>query len=286
MIAVNKKYLPRAAVMLKSLSMAVTEKITVYMFASSLSAEDTDNFAAKMKKFGIDVLRVDVKDKAFSDMPVKKFSVEMYYRLVAQFMLPDDVERILWLDADIVIINDISEFYHRDFDDKFMVVCRDMLCGSDKISDIKKRVGISDGAEYFNSGVLLLNLQKLRAETTMEHIIEVCDEKKDLVEYPDQDILNFLYQGKVKYANDRIYNCQTPCVPKETIKRERKNIAVLHYCGPVKPWEINGICTTAKYWWKCALGKIKGTIFFYSVGVCIIGVRKISRLFCKKTDNT
>lgn len=265
LISVNKKYLIGAAVMLKSLSIAVEENITVYLLTGSLSDEDVCDFTTKLNKIGVDVIYIYIYNIVFSDMPVMKFSKEMYYRLIAQYMLPDDMERILYLDADTVILKDISEFYHQSFDDKYMVACRDFAYESEQITELKNRVGILPEYDYFNSGVLLLNLKKLRADISMDFIMNVCKEKKNVIGNPDQDIFNFLYQGKIKYADENIFNYELRGY-RRIKKQDEKNIAILHYIA-WKPWGIDGVHWNARIWWKykCALegGKLKTPLIYY-----------------------
>lgn len=257
LISVNEKYLDKAETMLLSLHRCTRESIHVHLMTHSLSAASIENLDAFLKKNGMELSVVDVTNTALDTLPLgnRHFSIEMYYRLLAQFLLPKELDRVLWLDADIVVTKDLSEFYHRDFGGNLLCACRDKSDGNEELSSIKEKLGLPQSHMYFNSGVLLLNLRSLREQTSMEEIIAAATALSDRLTYPDQDILNFLYHGKVMYAPWEIYNYQVLYerqIPRDTAK----DIAVYHYVGETKPWDYHYVCpASAPYY---AIQRVRG----------------------------
>ena len=207
-------------------------------------------FTNFLKKHNMQIFILDVSKVQLDNLPlIDYFSIEMYYRILAQFILPENIERILWLDADIIVMDDISEFYNQSFEDNHYVVCPDSMHYKPWVLERKDELRLPAEYIYFNSGVMLMNLDKLRRTTSQEKITDISISLKDKLLYPDQDILNYIYHDNVKYCDWKRYNYQLVCmnkIPKEDIK----NIAILHYTGPNKPWDPWKFTSAAKYYWK------------------------------------
>lgn len=251
LISVDENYLKYVKSMIYSLRCCVKDDIKVFLFKNSLeknSLEDLRNFLKNKCKACLEI--IESPKGCFEGLPLgnQHFTIEMYYRLIAQFVLPSNIDRILWLDADIIVKKDITSFYYQQFDGKSMVVCPDINCNLKEIDELKCKIGLSKRHRYFNSGVLLLNLQKLREDTTIDGVLSICMDLRNKVEYPDQDILNYLYQNKVKYADELVYNFQT--FEGKVARKERKRIAIIHYVGQKKPWKYKFINNMSIYYWN------------------------------------
>ena len=248
LISVNTDFLEKAKTMLFSLREHNNVDITVYLLNHSLSHDNVESFSGYLDKVcQIKLIEIDVSRTDFDNMPLGElhFSIEMYYRILAQFLLPEDIGRILWL----IILKDISAFYNLEFDNKFYVVCADRSNDKQSVKQTKEKVGIDSKHVYFNSGVMLMNLNKLRNETFQNDIISTCQKKSHCLTYPDQDLLNYMFTGKVKYSDSSIYNYQVKnemVIPKDVLSK----IAILHYCGPWKPWIYTDIKRSSLPYWK------------------------------------
>lgn len=252
LLCVDSNYLDKACTMLFSLRLHTKEVATVYLMNHSLENNEIEEFRTylhKKCKMGLEI--VDVRGTALDEYPITSshYKVEMYYRILAQFLLPDTLERVLWLDADIVLLKDIAPFYHQDFENKMLVACPDCNNGTPVVEKCLKQLELPLDHEYFNSGVLLMNLPLLREHTAMEGILKQCERLRDKLTFPDQDILNTIYAGQVKYAPWKQYNYQVGLmkrIPKEDVRR----IVVLHYTSYVKPWMYWYISNCSRYYWK------------------------------------
>lgn len=252
LISVNENYLDKAKTMLYSLALHNKEELVVYFLNHSLSKEMVNEFRVYLKNVcNTTLIEINVKNTELDNMPLGElhFSIEMYYRVLAQFILPKKLDRILWLDADIIILKDLYHFYHQDFDGKYYVVCANRNYDSNSISDIKEKVGIDQKHIYFNSGVMLMNLEQLRVKTSKDIIISTSNTLKKKLTYPDQDILNYLYCKNVKYADLVTFNYQVKdddSIPAEMMQK----IAILHYCGSSKPWLYSDIKRSSLSYWQ------------------------------------
>jgi len=253
LISVNESYLDKAQTMLFSLRLHTKGEVVVYLMNHKLSADIVQEFRSYLsKRCNIELVEIDVKNTALDSLPLGKynFSIEMYYRILAQFLLPSTIDRILWLDADIILLKDISEFYNLPVSkDTMYVVCQDRNAEGELVKKCKEDLGLPPEHNYFNSGVLLMNLQGLRKMTDKETIIFKCLSLKEKLRFPDQDILNALYWRNVQYADWRVYNYQLTGVAR-ILDDEAREIAILHYSGGAKPWDYKCMNRSSKHYWR------------------------------------
>lgn len=157
------------------------------------------------------------------------FPLETYY----QYLLGDvfkELDRILYLDVDIVVRGDLAPLWEMNLDGFYCAGVVDFKC--DK-NGHKYVLGMSDSDVYVNSGVLLHNLTKIREDKKSQQLFADTFNLKDIIKYADQDIINYTYRGSVK-AIDSIYNFGSSYVNRQFSKR--RNAVIIHYLGKTKPW--------------------------------------------------
>ena len=187
---------------------------------------------------------LQVPEELFADFPeTARYPRQIYYRLAAPLLLPRELDRILYLDVDVVVINSLRTFYEMDFESSYFVGCTHTREFLTKLN--QARLQSDKAAAYINTGVLLMNLNVLRQVIRLEEISAYVREHEKALILPDQDILTALYGDKIKLADslrynlsDRVLNFYNGSHPKE--KRDvnwvRRNTAIIHYCGRNKPW--------------------------------------------------
>lgn len=153
------------------------------------------------------------------------------------------MERILYLDGDITVINPLNELYDTDFQGNYYCACTHVQQMMTKIN--KYRLGTMDVHPYINSGVLLMNLQQLRVHQNINEVLEYVKKYKNYLLLPDQDIITALYGKKIKIVDTMKYNLSdrvlslyhlNPLNEKKDINWVRENTVIIHYCGINKPW--------------------------------------------------
>lgn len=144
-----------------------------------------------------------------------------FYRLFLPRYLPAEIEKILYLDVDVVVLDDLAELWNAPLDDEFVAAARDVYVPDSH----KKMIGVSQEYPYFNSGVLLMNVKKWRDENIVEKLLEQCDELAGKSYYLDQDYLNlYAYRASYRHIEDK-WNCH----PHFYREGETK---IMHYMGP------------------------------------------------------
>ena len=187
---------------------------------------------------------LQVPEELFADFPeTARYPRQIYYRLAAPLLLPRELDRILYLDVDVVVINSLRPFYEVDFESSYFVGCTHTREFLTKLN--QARLQSDKAVAYINTGVLLMNLNVLRQVIRLEEISAYVREHEKALILPDQDILTALYGDKIKLADslrynlsDRVLNFYNGSHPKE--KRDvnwvRRNTAIIHHCGRNKPW--------------------------------------------------
>lgn len=196
------------------------------------------------------------------------FSKETYYRLVMQDLLPK-IDKVLYLDSDIIVNCDISELFDIDITDYLVGACLDPDTAGlyngympDKKEYMDTVLKLKDPYTYFQAGVLLMNLIEFRKKYTVKDILDYATSEK--FQLLDQDILNHLCEDNVKYV-DMSWNVMVDFAgirrsqiiqkaPKHHIDlydRARKNQKIIHYAGPEKPWHYPDM-DCGEFFWNIA----------------------------------
>ena len=176
----------------------------------------------------------------FDSFPVTdRYPREIYYRLAAPVLLPRHLNRILYLDADTIVINPLTGLYNTDFEGNLYAACthtREFLTRVNRV-----RLQSKKAVSYINSGVLLMNLPLLRWTLDLEQMARYVRERGPALFLPDQDILTALYGDRVKLLCTLCYNLSDRVMNMYGADRSldwvRRNTVIIHYCGRSKPWK-------------------------------------------------
>jgi len=168
------------------------------------------------------------------------FPDSVWYRIYLPELLPQ-LDRILYLDCDLVVLGSLRELWDTDISGHVLAAVTNPL--PRPLQDYPTaQLGLPPDA-YFNSGVLLLNLQRLRRENARERLLEYARQHPDNA-CPDQDALNALFHTDRLALHPR-WNFQVPLtdlkpehtpLPAEQVQAAAAAPAIVHFSGPFKPW--------------------------------------------------
>lgn len=257
LMAINRNYLQQMKTVICSLGSNCSCAVDIYIMHQELKAADISMLQNLTKKMcDGTVYEIKMNSEFLKGAKIlSHFSIEMYYRIFASEFLPTNLDRILWLDADLVVLKDLKEFYFTDFNGMSVAVCghRERVLSEPVMNKIGiERLGLKKGDVYFNSGVLLMNLNKIRNNFNKEEVLKLIYEKEELLVNPDQDILNLLYQDDKFVLDWKKYNYQAHFdwdYPNEKQWLD-ESVAIVHYVGPFKPWVYTSSHFSYKYYWK------------------------------------
>ncbi len=245
LVTLDDNYIRPLFIMLESLFYHEKGPMVIYLFYSNVSEDNRKRLHTYIKKQGSRLIPIYVKDDVFQDAPVfRYFTKEMYYRLLCSRLLPKTEDRVLYLDPDILIRGELKPFYEMDFCGRQLIGMEDYAINH-MLTEKKEAIGFQKEECYINSGVILFNLNKMREAFVLEDFIAVLEEHKDVVSYPDQDLIN-LYFKEDRLVGERIYNYNTGygsvlgmLAWALGLKREKKEPVIIHYMGSSKPWQVD-----------------------------------------------
>ena len=249
--AVDDAYMPFLAVALQSLieNSSKENEYVIKILHTSISEENK----TKIKHYereNVSIEFVDlsnyiekVKDKLYTR---DYYSKTTYFRLFLPELYPQ-YDKVLYLDSDIVILSDIAELYNIDMGDNLIVGTPDGAVQNIPIFQeyVEKVVGVAEYKNYFNAGVLVMNLKELREFKFQEKFLYLLGTVKFSVAQ-DQDYLNRLCKGRVKIIAD---TWDRMPIGQDNVKREDLNL--IHYNLSFKPWHFDNILYE-EYFWKYA----------------------------------
>lgn len=183
-----------------------------------------------------------ITDRMSNRMRFNFFTLTIYFRLFIPAMFPQ-YDKGIYIDSDVVVLGDLAQLFDTDIGDNYIGACADHSAYDIPVfaKYMENAVGVSP-YEYINSGVLLMNLKKLREAEIDKHFLSLLTTYHFDSVAPDQDYLNALCYGKIHYLPsywDAMPNERTP---------EIKNAKLVHYNLFSKPWCYDGIQYEEHFW--------------------------------------
>lgn len=259
-LATDNNYLIPTTVALQSLFQNHPDvRISIYLcYVQDLLKKDFIDFfihfAAKHKAF---LHPIQITQEQLADLPETRHGKAALLRLCLPKLLPQ-LKKILYLDGDVIVLSSLTELYNTHLGKNYIAAVKDTL--PIYHPQYIKNLNISDTHWYFNSGVVLLNLEELRKINLLEEIKSFAQKHFHEITLPDQDALNYICQGHTYYIHPR-YNMNYAVEKdvaqktwgKEAIKEAKKSPAIIHFVGPTKPWSALCIHPQRKQWRKILL---------------------------------
>lgn len=246
--AVDDEYIPFLAVALQSL--VENSKKENYYLIKILYTNITDENQEKIKKYESENINIEfvclsyyinkVKDKLYTR---DYYSKTTYFRLFIPDLYPQ-FDKVLYLDSDIVILSDIADLYNVDMGDNLLAAVPDDVIQTIEVfrEYAEKVVGVATYKNYFNAGILLMNLDELRKFKFQEKFLYLLEKVKFSVAQ-DQDYLNRLCKGRVKLL-ENTWN-RMP-IGGDIINRDELHL--IHYNLAFKPWHFEDILYKEYFW--------------------------------------
>lgn len=188
---------------------------------------------------------------------LERLSKVAFFRLKIPNLLPQ-YKKCLYLDADIIVLKDLSDLFATDLSEFYLAGALDLPAIADKRLSV---LGFPDDSLYINSGVLLMNLDKIREDGIEQKFLE---ESKKNYEFQDQDVLNVSCCGKIKplsstynvpasyfrmeYGQLNTYDIVKKMLTEQEINHLLRNKQIIHYLWKERPWEDRTVFL-GEVWW-------------------------------------
>lgn len=164
-----------------------------------------------------------------------KLPIEAYFRLLLPILLPN-LQRILYLDIDMLVVGDLYNLWHTTFDGNFMIATPDYPMIQNQQSWGYQFLDKELGKRYINSGMLLMNLKQFRQYDIYHRFLSFVKDTSEFYILDDQDAYNLYFNGYIKLS-DMCNNFVLSSLMYKAFDINKLNI--IHYCGYSipKPWD-------------------------------------------------
>lgn len=207
---------------------------------SRLQSLQTENFKIELMPIRANMEALD--DRMSNRLRCDYFTLTIYFRLFIPSMFPQ-YDKGIYIDSDVVLTDDIAKLFDIDTGENYIGACNDL-----SIADIpplvaytEKAVGVN-AKEYINSGVLLMNLKKMRDDDLEVHFLALLNKYHFDSIAPDQDYLNAMCNGKIYYLEEKWDTMPNDAKPMLT------ETSLIHYNLFSKPWCYDGIQYEEQFW--------------------------------------
>lgn len=246
--ATDKNFVPYLGIMLTSLfENNEEEHIEVYLLVDdSVREKDRNKYIQLADRYNQCIHIIHVDASTFEKYPVynQQWTNSIYYRLLAAELLPATVEKIIYLDADIIVTRSIREMWEINIEKYALGVVHDIWAPNQQVYD---RLGLKNDKQYFNSGSMVLNLKYWRDHKLSQQYMQYIKDNFEKLWFNDQDTLNgVLFDQKLMLPVS--YNFQVLFLKKslfdEMTDEQKKDIVdtqsplIMHYSASTKPWMV------------------------------------------------
>lgn len=212
-----------------------SSKLVLWFLCAGHNQKDKRNLETLLKQEGFEgkFTFIDIDPyKTFGSFQPLHGDWTCYGRLLLVDLIPED--QVLYLDSDLVVEEDVLKVDRFNFDGHYLAAVgggRFKFTYGNKF--YTERVGLDGDLEYFNSGVLLLNLREWRAKNIKEKCLEIAGQYAIGLPSHDQSILNILCSGHFAKL-PKSFNCEWPPISQ---RPETSTKMILHFIGSPKPWD-------------------------------------------------
>lgn len=244
LVTCNEAYLPYLNIMLSSLLCSnPDEQFHVYLLHSNVRSEALATTKELLRTHGrLYPIAVNESGPDMPPMP-SSYPRETYYRFLAVKYLPPELERVLYLDSDLIVNQSLRKLYTMNLEDQdFAAAAQHPGSFLPRVQEIRRDMGVE--SPYLNSGVILMNLSRLRREQRYEKAFAYLQKQRDRQMPPDHNILCGLCGRQIHVLDafrynmtETLYQRYAPFDRSITLDWIREHTAIIHYCGSSKPWK-------------------------------------------------
>lgn len=251
----NDGYVPYASVTIKSIMnhMNIDDEIYIHILSDDLSNQSKSVLKKIATGASIDFYFVD-NTSVFSELPVLTWSVYTWYRLLLPKILDIKIKRVLYLDCDTIVNDNLDYLFSMDLQSKSIAACIDIQAYN---KNHYLRLNYDSSLRYICAGVLLMNLDKWRENNLASEIMDFARENRDKIQWPDQDAINYVCRAD-KIILPSKYGVLVPFFRSEEFINEHlsemeglmKKPAIVHYAG-YQPWiYMKNKSMHSSLWWN------------------------------------
>lgn len=247
---INDEYAKYVATSIKSLlsNASPNYHYNIHVIYEDISPKNKailESLATENSTIILDLMAEDLKmidDSIGNRLRADIFTLTIYFRIFIPLLYPQ-YDKCIYIDSDTVVVQDISQLFFEDIGDNYFgcVIDKSTIDNEILANYFEQVVGIPRD-KYINSGMLLLNSQKLREKHFEQKFLYLFNKYHFDVIAPDQDYINSMCYGHIKYLNDKYDAMPNPNSP------EQSNPVIVHYNLFQKPWHYDHVQYEDYFW--------------------------------------
>jgi lipopolysaccharide biosynthesis glycosyltransferase len=250
-LASDDNYAPFVATTIVSICHNTNSFIEFYVIDGGITKfhkKQIEDLKNKFNNFSIEFIEIDVEKEFKGFLTCSYFTLSMYSRILIPILKPN-IDRAIYLDVDIIALDNVKKLWEEDLGEYIIGACRDIVCIKDNFFEffddyLIKDFNFTNEHKYFNSGILLVNCKRWRKENVLEKLMNIELKMRGKLKCPDQDILNIFFYRNYKILNNKHnYSTNTykggkdkmTLVDKDYMETQKKQMVIRHFSG-IKPW--------------------------------------------------
>lgn len=226
------------------------ENICVHVLDGGLADESKSQLNDIANKYSQHIVYYKINDELFKDFPIDNanqachiHSMATYYRLYMSKILPENIDKIIYLDGDLLVLDSLKSLWDMNLDGYALAAVPDPFNNRvDHYNSLRYPMELG----YFNAGVLLVNLRYWRDNNVLVDFLDLIKEHPERLTSHDQDVLNYTFRNK-KLTLPLKYNMMPEYLYRkefnnmlwsfeEEISEGQKNPVIVHFTFVPKPW--------------------------------------------------
>lgn len=254
-LSTDNNYVQHCAITISSI-LKNNKDVIIYILTEDLSEDNKQILSDEVNALS-GKIRFVLVDKSIIDalpMPSHSYlshiSRATYYRLLLPNIIPQDIDKVIYLDCDLIVNSSLDDLWNIDIEQYAIAASKQIGGGRDG-----KRLGIPKEYGYFNAGVLLINVNYWRSHNVSKALIDYLHSHSETVVFHDQDALNAVLHDKCLYLHQR-WNMNYATYSKQFLSMTKKDEtdydysneireameyqshpSILHYSARIKPWD-------------------------------------------------
>ena len=227
------------------------EEIAVYVLTLGLSEENQERLREIAEYFGRSLFFLnldDLRERIGYEVDTGGFDISIMLRLFMGDMLPETVERVLYLDCDTVVLQSLKHLWKENLEGSIVGAVMEPTI----YETVKKTIDLGEEDPYYNSGVLLVDLKQWREQEIQKKLLEFWKSRGGKLFASDQDVINGTLKGQIHtlmprynfFTNYRYFSYRElvhlgktyKAVTPRELQIAKKHPSIIHYMGDERPW--------------------------------------------------
>jgi lipopolysaccharide biosynthesis glycosyltransferase len=231
--------------------------VSLYIIDAGISEQKKRRLTEVLNLKGLDVhlrwLKPDFSLLKGIDV-TQWFSQAAYLRLLLPELLPEQFGRVIYLDSDLVVEEDLDKLWEEDVGDYPALAVQNypdpLVSSPGALVETYQLLGLAPDTPYCNTGVMVINLNQWRAERIGSRVLDYTRKFQQFVRCGDQDGLNAIIAGAWGLLDPK-WNVALPVISSYGLLHNMSRVEIqhaqeellrapfiLHFCGPIKPWDF------------------------------------------------